>query len=54
MSDKLKVYVESSFVCYLTGDQTANAKISADQAYIIHYRKRLRLLKMRVIVARGL
>ena len=33
MSDKLKVYVESSFVCYLTGDQTANAKISADQAY---------------------
>ena len=33
MADKLKVYVESSFVCYLTGDQTANAKISADQAY---------------------
>lgn len=33
MSDKLKVYVETSFVCYLTGDQTANAKISADQAY---------------------
>jgi len=33
MVDKLKVYVETSFVCYLTGDQTANAKISADQAY---------------------
>jgi len=33
MKDKLSVYLESSFVCYLTGDQTANAKISADQAY---------------------
>lgn len=33
MADRLKVYVETSFVCYLTGDQTANAKISADQAY---------------------
>lgn len=33
MAGKLKVYVETSFVCYLTGDQTANAKISADQAY---------------------
>ena len=33
MTDKLKVYVETSFVCYLTGDQTTNAKISADQAY---------------------
>ena len=33
MADKLKVYVETSFVCYLTGDQTPNAKISADQAY---------------------
>lgn len=33
MTDKLKVYVETSFVCYLTGDQTANAKIAADQAY---------------------
>lgn len=33
MASKLKVYVETSFVCYLTGDQTANAKISADQAY---------------------
>ena len=32
MADKLKVYVETSFVCYLTGDQTANAKISADQS----------------------
>ena len=33
MAGKLKVYAETSFVCYLTGDQTANAKISADQAY---------------------
>lgn len=33
MSDKLRIYVETSFVCYLTGDPTANAKISADQAY---------------------
>lgn len=33
MKDGLKVYLESSFVCYLTGDQTANAKISVDQAY---------------------
>ena len=30
---KLKVYVETSFVCYLTGDPTPNAKIAADQAY---------------------
>jgi len=33
MADKLKVYVETSFVCYLTGDQTVDAKIAADQAY---------------------
>ena len=33
MADKLKVYVETSFVCYLTGDETLNAKIAADQAY---------------------
>ncbi len=33
MSEKLKVYVETSFVCYLTGDQTLDAKIAADQAY---------------------
>jgi len=33
MADKLKVYVETSFVCYLTGDQTLDAKIAADQAY---------------------
>ena len=26
-------YVETSFVCYLTGDPTPNAKIAADQAY---------------------
>ena len=33
MTEKLKVYVETSFVCYLTGDPTLNAKIAADQAY---------------------
>lgn len=33
MAGKLKVYVETSFVCYLTGDQTLDAKIAADQAY---------------------
>ena len=32
-TNKLKVYDETSFVCYLTGDPTANAKIAADQAY---------------------
>lgn len=33
MSAKLKVYLESSFVSYLTGGLTANAKIAADQAF---------------------
>ena len=33
MTTKLKVYVETSFVCYLTGDPTSNAKIAANQAY---------------------
>ena len=33
MEDMLKVYLETSFVCYLTGDPTSNAKIAADQAY---------------------
>ena len=33
MDEKLKVYIETSFVCYLTGDATPNAKIAADQAY---------------------
>ena len=33
MSDKLKVYLESSFISYLTGGLTANAKIAADQAF---------------------
>ena len=30
---KLKVYCETSFVCYLTGDATDDVKIAADQAY---------------------
>jgi len=30
---KLKVYVETSFICYLTGDATSDAKIASDQAY---------------------
>jgi len=30
---KLKVYLETSFVSYLTGGATPNAKIAADQAY---------------------
>ena len=30
---KLKVYVETSFVCYLTGDATTDPKVAADQAY---------------------
>ena len=30
---KLKVYLESSFVSYLTGRETDDAKIAADQAY---------------------
>ena len=29
---KLKVYLETSFVSYLTGGATPNAKIAADQA----------------------
>lgn len=31
--NKLKVYLETSFVSYLTGGATPNAKIAADQAY---------------------
>ena len=30
---RLKVYLESSFVSYLTGRETDDAKIAADQAY---------------------
>ena len=33
MGDTLKVYLESSFISYLTGGSTANAKIAADQAF---------------------
>ena len=31
--NKLRVYLETSFVSYLTGGATPNAKIAADQAY---------------------
>ena len=30
---RLKVYLETSFVSYLTGDATVNAKVAADQAF---------------------
>ena len=30
---KLKVYLETSFVNYLTGRQTSNVKIASEQAY---------------------
>ena len=30
---KLRVYLETSFVSYLTGGETDNAKIASDQAY---------------------
>ncbi len=30
---KLKVYLETSFVSYLTGDATLDAKVAADQAF---------------------
>ena len=33
VESKLKVYLETSFVSYLTGGATINAKIAADQAY---------------------
>ena len=33
MSDKLKVYLETSFVNYLTGRSTSNVKIASEQAY---------------------
>ena len=33
IGNRLKVYLETSFISYLTGDATANAKIAADQAY---------------------
>lgn len=33
MSDKLKVYLETSFVNYLTGRLTSNVKIASEQAY---------------------
>ena len=33
MTDKLKVYLETSFVNYLTGRATSNVKIASEQAY---------------------
>ena len=33
MTDKLKVYLETSFVNYLTGRLTSNVKIASEQAY---------------------
>jgi hypothetical protein len=30
---KLKVYLETSLVSYLTGNMTTNAKITSDQTY---------------------
>ena len=33
MCDKLKVYLETSFVSYLTGGPTSDAKIASDQAF---------------------
>ena len=33
MTDKLKVYLETSFVNYLTGRSTSNVKIASEQAY---------------------
>ena len=33
IGNHLKVYLETSFVSYLTGDATVNAKVAADQAY---------------------
>jgi len=30
---RLKVYLETSFVSYLTGDATVDAKVAADQAF---------------------
>ena len=33
MGDRLKVYIETSFVSYLTGGPTSDAKIASDQAF---------------------
>lgn len=33
MNEKLKVYLETSFVSYVTGMATSNAKIASDQAF---------------------
>ena len=35
-ANRLKVYLETSFVSYLTGDVTANAKVSAVRAAGYH------------------
>ena len=33
MGDRLKVYIETSFVSYLTGGPTSDAKVASDQAF---------------------
>ena len=38
-TNKLKVYLESSFVSYFTGRETDDAKIAADQAYTRRWMK---------------
>jgi len=33
MTEKLRIYLETNFMFYLTGRQTSDVKVSADQAY---------------------
>jgi len=33
MAEKLRIYLETSFMFYLTGRQTSDVKVSSDQAY---------------------
>ena len=33
MGDRLKVYLETSFVCYLTGSPTSDARVASNQAF---------------------
>ena len=48
---KLKVYLETSFVSYLTGGATPNAKIAADQWNCKHMANPHTLPKTRQIIA---
>ena len=34
MGDRLKVYIETSFVSYLTGGPTSDAKVASDPGYV--------------------